>query len=207
MLLLSNAAAAGKEDKLFLEQAVRFEAQIIFLAMNVPGMVIGVVRDGESVVLGFGERAAGAGEPDGDTIIKIGSISKAAAGQVFAGLVADGTVHFADRLEERLGWKVPAPSLDGRPITLLDLATHASGLPREVEHVFRQATPDLISRADYESALGNQPLLFAPGTGLHYSNYGFDLLGEAPVNSAKRPYAQLLKEKVPEPAGMMDTHV
>lgn len=65
----------------------------------------------------------------------------------------------------------------------------------------------ISSRARYKSALKDQELLFAPGTGLHYSNYAFDLLGEALSNSAGKPYAQLLQERVFAPAGLRDTTV
>lgn len=94
-----------------------------------PGMILAVVRNGESVVVGFGQSAEGAGEPDGDTILRVGSISKVFTGQVFASLVADGTVHVTDRLQDRLGWQVKVPELQGHEITLLNLATHGSGLP------------------------------------------------------------------------------
>ena len=40
---------------------------------------------------------------------------------------------FTDRLQDRLGWDVTIPTRDGKEIRLIDLATHASGLPREGE--------------------------------------------------------------------------
>src|ERR1700754_1056342 len=122
----------ARADDAFLKEKVNFEGQILFMAMNVPGMVIGVVRNGERVVAGFGDRGDGK-EPDGDTVIRVGSISKAFAGEVFASLVADGTVKFSDRLQDRLGWSVSVPMMGGKEMTLLDLATHGSGLPREAE--------------------------------------------------------------------------
>ena len=127
-------------DNALLKEVVTFEGQILFLGMNVPGMIVAVVRNGESVVVGFGKAAEGAGEPDGDTVIRVGSLSKVFTGQVFASLLADGTVHLTDRLQDRLGWPVKVPQLQGREITLLDLATHGSGLPREIERVRDPAT-------------------------------------------------------------------
>ena len=46
---------------------------------------------------------------------------------------ADGTVDLTDKLQDRLGWNVTIPERDGNSIRLIDLATHASGLPREAE--------------------------------------------------------------------------
>lgn len=205
--LPASAASAGPGAAL-LKDMVTFQGQIAFLQMKVPGMVLAVVRNGESIVVGYGERADGAGEPDGDTMIRVGSISKAFAGQVLASLAADGTVRLSDRLQDRLRWpSAVVPRKDGREVTLLDLATHGSGLPREVALERDPERPDFVSREMYKSALKDQELLFAPGTGLHYSNYAFDLLGEALSNSAGKPCAQLLQERVFAPAGLRDTTV
>lgn len=204
---LWTAERASAED-LLLKDLVTFQGQIAFLQMRVPGMVLAVVRNGESIVVGYGERADHAGEPDGDTMIRVGSISKVFAGQVLASLVADGTVGLSDRLQDRLGWPdIAVPALKGGEITLLELATHGSGLPREVALQRDPARPDFVSREMYKVALQNQQLLFVPGTGLHYSNYAFDLLGEALSNSAGKPYAQLLQDRVFARAGLKDTVV
>lgn len=202
------AAERASAEDLLLKDLVTFQGQIAFLQMRVPGMVLAVVRNGESIVVGYGERADHAGEPDGDTMIRVGSISKVFAGQVLASLVADGTVGLSDRLQDRLGWPdIVVPALKGGEITLLELATHGSGLPREVALQRDPARPDFVSREMYRAALQNQQLLFVPGTGLHYSNYAFDLLGEALSNSAGKPYAQLLQDRVFAPAGLKDTVV
>lgn len=195
-------------DDLLLKDLVTFQGQIAFLQMGVPGMVLAVVRNGESIVVGYGERADHAAEPDGDTMIRIGSISKVFAGQVLASLVAEGTVGLSDRLQDRLGWSdIGVPMKKGGEITLLELATHGAGLPREVALQRDPARPDFVSREMYKTALKDQQLLFVPGTGLHYSNYGFDLLGEALSHSAGKPYAQLLQDRVFAPAGLKDTGV
>jgi serine-type D-Ala-D-Ala carboxypeptidase/endopeptidase len=48
-------------------------------------------------------------------------------------------------------------------------------------------------------------LLFPPGTGMLYSNFGFDLLAQALSNVESKPYPDLLKERVLDPAGLKDT--
>ncbi|MFP3340580.1 serine hydrolase, partial [Micrococcus sp. SIMBA_131] len=78
---------------------VSFSGQVLYLQTDVPGLIIGAVRDGETAVFGFGETAKGNGKtPDGDTLMRVGSISKVFTGAVLASLVADGTVNFTDRL-------------------------------------------------------------------------------------------------------------
>ena len=201
-----GAPSARAEDKL-LAEAVDFAGTFIYLGAKPPGLIIGVIHNGETVVRGFGEIADGSGkEPDGDTLMRIGSITKVFCGAALASMVADGKVGFADTLQDRLGWDVKIPERDGKSIRLIDLVTHASGLPREAEVKAAGDSPTLMgSKADYIASLTPDALLFPPGTGILYSNFGFDLLAQALANAAGKPYADLLKERVLDPAGLKDT--
>src|SRR5262245_8894742 len=201
------AASARAEDKL-LNEVVSFNGAILYMDIRVPGMVIGAVRNGETAVFGFGETVPGSGkEPDGNTIMRIGSLTKAFTGHVMATLVAQGTVKLTDRLQDRIGWQVTLPEKNGQPIRLIHLVTLTSGLPREVERapspdddLFRTLTPEA-----YMKALQGNPLLFAPGSGGLYSNFAFDLLAVALGNAAGKPYDRLLKDNVLDPLGLKDT--
>ena len=207
MITLASAlvGTARAEDKL-LAETVDFTGTFIFLEAKVPGLVIGVVRNGETVVRGYGEIAKGSGKaPDGDTPMRIGSITKAFCGATLASMVADGKVAFTDRLQDRLGWDVTVPSRDGKEIRLIDLVTQASGLPREAEDTSGETPTSDRSKEDYIASLKSDPLLFAPGTGVLYSNFGFDMLAQALANAAGKPYPELLKERVLDPAGLKDT--
>src|SRR5437899_9118831 len=91
-VVLFGATGARAEDKL-LNEIVEFNGTMLFLESRVPGMVIGAVRNGQTAVFGFGESADGSGKaPDGQTLLRIGSITKAFTGQALAGLVSQGTV-------------------------------------------------------------------------------------------------------------------
>jgi len=191
-----------------LEETVSFTGQILFLQTKVPALVIGAVRNGETFVTGFGETRPGSGKaPGGDTVMRIGSISKAFAGGVLASLAADGTVRLSDTLEKWLQWPVTIPERDGSLIRLVDLATHASGLPREAER--KPGPPDnpfgTLTRDVYIANLKGDPLMFAPGRGAFYSNFGFDLLAQALAGAAGKPYPQLVAERITEPLGLKDT--
>ena len=195
------------QDRL-LDEIVSFTGAMLFLDARVPALILGAVRDGRTAVFGFGETSDGSGkEPDGNTMLRIGSITKAFTGQVLAGLVSQGTVRLTDRLHDRLGWPVKVPERDGRPIRLIELATHTSGLPREVERT--PGPPDdpfrTLTQEAYIKGLQSNPLLFTPGSGGLYSNFAFDMLAAALASSAGKPYDQLLREIVLDPAGMKDT--
>ncbi len=203
LVLAVALTAPARADKL-LDEAVEFTGTLLFLEAKVPGLVIGAVRDGEASVHGFGEIADGSGKaPDGDTRMRIGSITKVFCGAALAALVADGKVAFTDRLQDRLGWDVKIPQRDGKAIRLIDLATQASGLPREAEGTGNSTAER--SKEEYVASLQNDQLLFAPGTGILYSNFGFDLLAQALANASGRPYPELLKGRVLTPAGLKDT--
>jgi D-alanyl-D-alanine-carboxypeptidase/D-alanyl-D-alanine-endopeptidase len=204
---IATATRAVAEDRL-LNEAVNFIGTLTYLGTKVPGFMMVAVRNGETAVAGFGKIADKSDKvPDADTMFRVGSVSKVFCGEVLASLVLDGKVRFADRLQDRLGYEVKLPEKDGRAIRLIDLATQASGLPREVPRP--DAPPNdpfaTNTREAQIADLKKDPLLFAPGTGALYSNYGFDLLGAALANAGGKPYADLLKERVLDPAGMKDT--
>src|SRR5581483_5211823 len=135
----ASSVAAARGDAL-LDEIVGFTGQVFFLDTKVPAVVIGVVRDGEMSVAGFGERAGpGSPAPDGNTVLRLGSITKAFTGDVLAHLVANGTVGLADPLTKWQPDLGPGANGDLDRVTLLNLATHSAGFPREVPH---QPGPD-----------------------------------------------------------------
>jgi D-alanyl-D-alanine-carboxypeptidase/D-alanyl-D-alanine-endopeptidase len=191
-----------------LDESVGFAGQVLFLAIKTPALVLGVVRDGQTSIQGFGRRAGNVNEaPGADTLFRIGSITKAFTGQVLASLAADGVVSLADPLTKYAPEFIAPMSEGGRPIRLIDLATHSAGLPREVPHEpgppddpFVNITPDAFT-----AWLKANPLMFTPGTAISYSNFGFDLIAAALAEAADEPYPGLLAARVIRPLGLRDT--
>ncbi|MGY8997471.1 MAG: D-alanyl-D-alanine-carboxypeptidase/endopeptidase AmpH, partial [Alphaproteobacteria bacterium] len=208
LILTTFSSQAARADRDLLEETVGFMAQIIYLQAGTPAFIIGVIKDGETFVAGYGEYADGSDSaPDGDTPMRIGSVTKAFTGQVLAAMVADGTVAFTDPVSNHLDWDVTWPQIDGRKLRLIDLATHSGGLPREIDHPQGPPEDPFLYKTlqAYQDNLGAGPLMFKPGTGISYSNFGFDLLAHALAGAAGRPYEDLLKQYVLEPAGMTGT--
>lgn len=203
-----TATAPASADDPFLTEIVEFNGTVMYLEMGVPGLILGAVRNGEVAVAGFGRiRDDSDAEPDGDTPLRIGSITKVFAGAALASLVVDGTVGLTDTLQSHLDWDVTIPSRDGKEIRLIDIATHTSGLPREVprEHGPADDPNSTVTKEAMIANLKSQPLLYAPGTSGLYSNYAYDLLAAALENAAGKPYAEILQERVLDPAGLKDT--
>lgn len=212
LALIAGVASAAawprpaRAGKALLDETVGFLGEVLFLEMKVPALVIGVVRDGETSIHGFGRRGAGSdAAPDGGSLFRIGSITKAFTGQVLASLAADRIVGLADPLTQYVPGFAQAPG--ERPIRLIDLVTHSAGLPREVPH--EPGPPDdpfrNITLAAFSAWLKANPLLFPPGTAVSYSNFGFDLLAAALSFAAGKPYPQLIAERILKPIGLADT--
>jgi D-alanyl-D-alanine-carboxypeptidase/D-alanyl-D-alanine-endopeptidase len=206
-VMIAVPGLARAEDKLLAEM-VDFTGTLTFLGAKVPSFVLVGVRNGETAVATFGSITGKSGKkPDGNTMFRIGSLSKVFCGEVLASMVLDGKLRFSDRLQDRLGYDITLPERKDHPIRLIDLATQSSGLPREVPRA--DGPPDDPFGTDTKDAqiadLKKDPLLFAPGTAALYSNYGFDLLGAALAHAGGKPYSTLLKERVLDPLGMTDT--
>ena len=114
LALVASPLAAQAKDKL-LDETAGLAGTILFVETKVPALVIGVVRNHETAVFGFGKVGpADDRPPDGNTLLRIGSITKAFTGALLASLVSDGAVKLTDPLQARLGWNVPIPTKDGK---------------------------------------------------------------------------------------------
>lgn len=191
-----------------LDEVVEFTGAILFIESKVPGLVIGAVRNGETAIHGFGETADGSGKaPDGDTLLRIGSITKAFTGEVLAHLAADNVVALTDPLGKYAPDLAPDSNAEAQRIRLIDLATQSAGTPRELPH---EPGPDNdpfapITRDGFAAWFAKEKLLFPPGSGVLYSNFGFDLLAIALSKAAQTPYPEILKDTVTGPLDLRDT--
>ena len=183
------------------------------------GMCVGVVHGDKTYVLRVGRKNIDSLEPlDADTEFEIGSITKTFTCAALASLVDEGTV----RLDEPLAALLPdwtVPDYQGRKITLNDLATHRSGLPRMPHMPMKGATLDgLLFRGLIDPYRNGTPeyvrgflaqyrLAREPGSQDEYSNLGVGLLGYALATKTRQPYESLIKQRILEPLGMRDTGV
>src|SRR6266481_814039 len=99
MLAAGASANPAKADDIVLKEAASMTGAVMWLSSGAPGLVLAVVRGEESIVLGFGETRPGSKvEPNGRSILRMGSIAKVMAGQTLASLAVDGTVKLTDPL-------------------------------------------------------------------------------------------------------------
>ncbi|TQN58672.1 serine hydrolase [Raoultella planticola] len=120
-----------------------------------------------------------------DTLFALGSLSKGTTAEVITLLVNEGRLHWDDTLLTLLPPGTPL-SDDAKKITLLQLVTHTSGLPRQpmnllsLEHllVYLSDGENFYHELDNERVLSylstfNAPLSHEP----EYSNLGYAILG------------------------------
>src|SRR5689334_22167504 len=92
-----------RADERALREALSLPGAAMWLDYKASGLILAVVRGPDATVLGFGETAPGSGlAPDGRTIVRIGSIANAFAGQLLADLASAGTVRLADPAQRYL---------------------------------------------------------------------------------------------------------
>jgi len=173
----------------------------------------GVIRDGERSCHGWSATGPAPGE---DTLFEVGSITKAFTGVLLADMHLRGEVSVDDPLSRHLHG--PQPAWRHREPTLLELATHRSGLPntpgpmqrRELAFVLGLGGGDPwahLSHADYRRLVTRESPRRAPGAGVRYSSMAVGLLGDALAARAGTPYEQLLDQRILAPLGMTSTAV
>jgi len=168
------------------------------------GMVVTVVQGDQVTVRGFGRvSAASPAPPDGATLVRLESISKLFASDLLAHLVVAGRAKLSDALPQAPAPMRRKPKDPPAPITLVELATHTSGLPRTAPI---DPTWDAAKSAAARAAwLARTSQRDPPGVGALYSNVGFDLLGDRLTALDGRPYAEALRARVTGPLAMADT--
>lgn len=166
----------------------------------------GVLRDGDATTTG-----------PTDARFEIGSVTKAFTGILLADMVLRGEVALDDPLSRHLpsprpGWRYRAP-------TLLELATHRSGLPntprplqrREFLAAIGRSTRDPwddVTAARYADMLeATSPRARPGGRAILYSSMGMGLLGDALAARAGTTYDDLLRDRILDPLGMAATNL
>ncbi len=136
---------------------------------------------------------------NGDTVFDIASITKVFTKLLLLDMVQRGEMKLDDPVQKYLPASVHMPTRNGKEITLLNLATHTSGLSRDWDG---GCTPE-----DLYQFLSSYQLTRNPGAEYEYSNLGACLLGLAIESKAGKPYPELLMERICRPMGLNHTCV
>jgi CubicO group peptidase (beta-lactamase class C family) len=164
------------------------------------GVTVGIVKHGKRRIFAYGTAKQ-------DSIYEIGSTSKTFTALLLARMLAEHRVRLDEPVRDLLpSGIVPKPT--GAEITLLDLATHHSGLPVMPDNL---PFAEFAARgADYHAAnlyayLAKHGLEKPAKPFYRYSNLDYGLLGVALANRAVTTYENLLQDEITRPLGMSDT--
>ncbi|MGQ8815598.1 class C beta-lactamase [Serratia sp. NA_13] len=190
-MILPAGQAADKAD-------IDAIIQPLMQKYGVPGMAIAVSVDGKQQFYDYGVASKQTGKPiTNQTLFEVGSLSKTFTATLAAYAQNEGKLSFAEPASHYL------PELRGSAfdhVSLLNLATHTSGLPLFVPD---DVTNDAQLMAYYKKW---QPP-HAVGTYRVYSNLGIGMLGMITAKSLNQPFAQAMEKQLLPALGMNHSYV
>lgn len=165
-----------------------------------PGAAVVVVQDDRVVYLkGFGGKKKDADDPvTADTVFPIASCSKAFTSTLVAMLVDEGTLAWDDKVHKHLDSFRLSDELADRDVTIRDLLSHRTGMPRH-DMLWAGLTTDtheLIKRW----GRGKPSSSFR--STWEYSNVPFTTAGVIAAKAMKSDWAAAARKRIFDPLGM-----
>jgi serine-type D-Ala-D-Ala carboxypeptidase/endopeptidase len=222
LLFSSCTREAEIDDNLALKDKIDQLVEPLTYYGSPGAIIIGVYKDGEKSMYSYGDAGLGYGPPQSNTIFEMGSITKTFTAAILSDLIKKNQLELSDRIDPILPTGVATPSYYGQKVTLQELVTHTSGLPREVYNF--NLDPDVFwsgfTNEDYYEFLGNISAQAYPfddytqgnhipriGAKFRYSNIGVALLGHLLELKTSQTYESLLASTICSPLNMPDTKV
>ena len=175
------------------------------------GIVVGIVSATGQRVVSWGKVSRDeTRQPDENTVFEIGSIGKVFTALLLAEMARTGEVALDDPVANYLPEAVTMPQRGGRQITLQDLATHTSGLPRLPSNleIVERANPYAHYSVDQlYQFLSHHELIREIGSQYEYSNLGAGLLGHVLARRAGTDYETLARTRICDPLNMDSTRI
>jgi CubicO group peptidase (beta-lactamase class C family) len=195
-----DAPSTSGDSKIVVD--AMFDA--VMARYHLPGLALGVVRDGEVIYTRTaGELIAGSGERiDADTLFKIASNSKAMTTGVLARLVDAGKLRWDDPVVRHLPhFRMHDPWVT-REMQVRDLLIHNSGLREGAGDLMLWPEPNLFTRADIIAGLAHLRPVHSFRSRYDYDNLLYVVAGEVAAAAAGMSYEDLVRRELFEPLRM-----
>ncbi len=182
------------------------EGQIAYRGL--PGIVVGVVADQELVwTAGFGYADTQAKLPmTAATKFRMASHSKLFTATAIMQLREQGKLGLDDPVAKYLPWFQVKPADPGdAPITIEELLTHSSGLPREAGPHW--TTYEFPTRDELRKLITERQAAFSPEVRWKYSNLAYSLAGMIVETVSGEKWADYVQKHIYEPLGMTGSSV
>ncbi|HXZ28816.1 MAG TPA: serine hydrolase domain-containing protein [Terriglobales bacterium] len=202
-IVLLAAGAAGQSltaaQKSSMDRALSY-----YLRENkVPGASLAVALDGQVVYA----NAYGLADVENSVPVRPETVFRSAS--IAKSMTATAAMQLVERrlldLDQPIQTYCPAFPAKSWPITSRQLLTHTSGIRHYGGPHAREELTSTAHYADVADALApfkDDPLLFEPGTRYSYSSFGYDVLGCVLQGAAHRPFLEIVRTGIFEPAGM-----
>jgi CubicO group peptidase (beta-lactamase class C family) len=205
------ASCFVSEASLMAQTRGMSEAQIDTLAeramqvFSIPGMSVGVIKDGKIVhAKGYGVRAVGeSGGIDTHTLYPIASMSKTFTAGALAVLVDEGKLRWDDKVIDHLPEFRLADAWETREVSIRDILSHRLGLSPGAGGLMFYTSAD-FSRAELVHNLQYFRQTSPFRAKFVYDNLAFVVAGEVVARIAGESYEDFVDEHVLEPAGMSE---
>lgn len=181
------------------------------------GLVVGISKaDGGREFYCYGQTKTAGPAPTPNTLFEIGSVSKTMTALLLALMVEQGDVKLDDPAQTYLPEGLVMPRRGEDEITLRQLATHTSGLPRNPPNLQRVVNQDAAvavnpfgnyNALQLAEGLAEIKLQAGARPGFAYSNLGYGLLGEALANKTGESFGDLVRTRICAPLKLEDTSV
>jgi D-alanyl-D-alanine carboxypeptidase len=178
------------------------------LERGLPGVAAGVVADQELVwSAGFGFADSAARIPmTPQTKFRMASHSKLFTATAVMQLREQGKLRLDDPVSKYLPWFTIKPAeSDDPPITIEELLTHSSGLPREAGAHW--TTFEFPTTEQLRDLMRAREAAFAPEVRWKYSNLGFSVAGMIVEAVSGQKWADYVQREIFQPLGMSSSSV
>lgn len=179
-------------------------ARAFLASTGAPSLVVAVTQNGVRTVAGYGTVDGAA--PDAATRYEIGSVTKTFTALALARAVERGGVALETPVQALLPDSIRL-AVVGRPITLVDLATHTAGLPRLPVPFVPASFVDPYADYTEDDLMGFVQTVRPDSAGVRavYSNVGVGLLAWALARHEHVGVEALLDRDVIAPLGLTTT--
>lgn len=197
--------SSGAEDAPSLDGLGDVVARVLD-ELDVPGIAVGVVKDGEVVLArGFGVRRVGDPAPvDGETRFGIASNSKAFTCAALSILVEEGRLQWDDPVTRHLPELQMHDPWVSRELTVRDLVTHRAGLGLGQGDLMWWPPTD-HTRAEIIGAVRHLKPATSFRSRYAYNNVMYITAGEVVARVSGQSWRQFVHKRILEPVGMART--
>lgn len=203
--LLSFKSVFAGEDQPSIAQVLESEANELLKDPRFSSVSVGVVKQQFVFSKHFGELTKQQNnKPTDRTIYEIGSVSKVMLGLLVANAVQEGKFALNDNINQYFNGALTKVSGENNPITIQQLLTHTSGLPRGYEELGLKK--DTVSRSTFITAIDEWDTSKFKGK-YHYSSAGSELLSHLLEKRYRVSFDKLLVRTLQSQAGMSNTQV